>query len=142
MGVYLHLALLRLRRSFLYLRVKSERQTENTPKTKVKKGTTAYHIVTFVRNVMDVLDRHDKNGFFIVMDNCQIHHSHYVVEAIQNRGYIPLFMPPYSPFLNPTEECWTNIKSDIRRNPLSSLDTLTPRIQDAFWSVTTEDCLG
>lgn len=121
---------------------KRKAKTENTPKTKVKKGTTAYHIVTFVRNAMDVLDRHEKNGFFIVMDNCRIHHSHYVVEAIQNRGYIPPFMPPYSPFLNPIEECWAKIKSRVRRNPLSSLNTLTPRIQEACRSVTTEDCLG
>ncbi|ORE11628.1 hypothetical protein BCV72DRAFT_324583 [Rhizopus microsporus var. microsporus] len=33
-------------------------------KTKVKKGTTAYHVVTFVRNIMGILDRHDKKGFF------------------------------------------------------------------------------
>lgn len=32
-------------------------------KTKVKKGATAYHIVTFVRNIKDALDRHDKKGF-------------------------------------------------------------------------------
>jgi hypothetical protein len=55
---------------------KRKAKTENTPKTKVNIATTAYHIVTFVRNVMDVLDRHDKKGFFIVMDNCRIHHSH------------------------------------------------------------------
>jgi hypothetical protein len=39
---------------------------------------------------MDVLDRHDKKEFFIVMNNCRVHHSHYVIEAIQSRGYKPL----------------------------------------------------
>jgi hypothetical protein len=121
---------------------KKERSKLKIKKEKPKESTTAYHIITFVRNVMDVLDRHDKKVFFIVMDNCRIHHSHYVIEAIQSRGYKPLFMPPYSPFLNPIEECWSEIKAYVRRNPLSSLDTLTPRIQAACRNVTTEDYLG
>ncbi|CEG79785.1 hypothetical protein RMATCC62417_14212 [Rhizopus microsporus] len=58
-------------------------KADESSKTKVKKGTTAYYIVAFVRNVMDVLDRHDKKGFFIV------------IEAIQSRGYKPLFILPY-----------------------------------------------
>jgi transposase len=52
---------------------------------------------------MDFLDRHDKKGYYIVMDNCRIHHSALVLDAINKRGYKPLFMPPYSPFLNPIE---------------------------------------
>jgi hypothetical protein len=33
--------------------------------TKVKKGTTAYHIVRFVHQVMDTLDEYNKKGFYI-----------------------------------------------------------------------------
>ncbi|CEP10225.1 hypothetical protein [Parasitella parasitica] len=117
-------------------------KTEEVPKTKVKKGTTAYHVVHFVRDAMDVLDKLDKKGFYIVMDNCRVHHSHYVVEPIKSRGYKPLFMPPYSPFLNPIEECWSKIKKHGKRNPLSALDSSTPRIQEACRSVSTKDCLG
>ncbi|KAG2190644.1 hypothetical protein INT47_007229, partial [Mucor saturninus] len=51
----------------------------------------------------------------------------------------PLFMPPYSPFLNPIEEYWSKIKKHIKRNPLSTLDTLTPRIKAACETITTED---
>lgn len=91
---------------------------------------------------MDVLDRHNKHSFYnIVMDNCGIHHSHYVVDAIEIRGFKPLFIPPYSPFLNPIEECWSKTKKHIKRNPLSNLDTLTPRIKAARETITTEDCV-
>ncbi|ORE04170.1 hypothetical protein BCV72DRAFT_211811, partial [Rhizopus microsporus var. microsporus] len=72
--------------------------------------------------------------FFIAMDNCRIRYSHYVIGAIQSRGYKPLFML--------IEECWSKIKAHARRNPFSSLDTLTPRIQAACRSVATGDCLG
>lgn len=122
---------------------KQKAKTDDEPKTKSKKkGTTACCIVTFIRNVMDVLDRHNKHGFYTVMDNCRVHHSRYVVEAIEIRGYKPLFMPPYSPFLNPIEECWSKIKKHIKRSPFSTLDTLTPRNKAACETITTEDCLG
>jgi len=120
-----------------------KRKSIDTSQAKpLKKGTTAYHIVKFVEAVMDVLDRHDKKGFFIVLDNCRIHHSAFVVEAIKKRGYKPLFMPPYSPFLNPIEECWAKIKSDIKRNPLDKADQLTPRIASACQKVSVSDCQG
>ncbi|KAG2200953.1 hypothetical protein INT47_003188 [Mucor saturninus] len=91
---------------------------------------------------MDVLDRHSKHGFYIVIDNCRIYYIHCVVDAIQSRGYKPLYMPPYSPFLNPIEECWSKIKKHIKRNPLSTSDTLTPRIKTTCETITTEYSIG
>lgn len=72
---------------------------------------------------------------------CRLQKSRFVVDIIVKRGYKPLFMPPYSPFLNPIEECWSKIKSGIRRNPLKKDDELTPRIAEACNTVTTKDCL-
>ena len=92
--------------------------------------------------VMDTLDKHDKKGMFIVLDNCRIHHSQFVTDVITRRGYKALFMLPYSPFLNPIEECWSKIKKLIRRNPLDERDTLTLRIAEACLKVTVEDCNG
>lgn len=122
---------------------KRKAATQNVGKPKqLPKGTTAYHIIKFMESVMDVLDRHNKKGVFIVLDNCRIQHSRFVVDAINNRGYRPLFMPPYSPFLNPIEECWSKIKKIIRRNPLDKADSLTPRITEACSQITVEDCKG
>lgn len=120
---------------------KASSQNADKPK-KLPKGTTAYHIVKFMDVVMDTLDKHDKKGMFILLDNGRIHHSHFVVEAINRRGYKPLFMPPYSPFLNPIEECWSKMKKFIRRNPLDESDALTPRIAESCRQITTEDCKG
>jgi hypothetical protein len=93
-------------------------KTSEQPKPKVKKAQLPIILLNFVHSAIDVLDRHDKKGFYIMMDNCRIHHSRFVVEAVEQRGYKPLFMPPYSPFLNPIEECWSKIKKNIKRNPL------------------------
>lgn len=121
---------------------KAKSQSVGETSKKLPKGTTAYHIVRFMDSVMDILDKHNKKGMFIVLDNCRIHHSAFVVEAINKRGYKPLFMPPYSPFLNPIEECWSKIKQHIKRNPLDETDTLTPRITEAISKVTIDDCKG
>jgi transposase len=95
-----------------------------------------------MESVMDILDRHGKKDMFIVMDNCKIHHSRFVVDLCKKRGYKPLYMPPYSPFLNPIEECWAKIKANIKRNPLSKDDQLSDRISEACHTVTIEDCQG
>jgi transposase len=110
----------------------------DAPKRKISKGTTAYH----VEQTMDILDQQGKRGIYIVMDNCRIHHSGFVKDCIKNRGYKPLFMPPYSPFLNPIEECWSKIRSYTKRHPLSETDQLTPRIATACKTVSVEDCQG
>ena len=53
---------------------------------------------------MGVLDENEIKGVFIVMDNCRVHSSRFIVDAIKKRGYKPLFVPHYSPFLSPIEE--------------------------------------
>ncbi|CEP20206.1 hypothetical protein [Parasitella parasitica] len=123
--------------------VSKKRKPKDPEKKKpLNKGTTAYHIVKFMQTVMDTLDNHDKKGLFIVMNNCRIHHSAFVVDAFNKRGFKTLFMPPYSPFLNPIEECWSKIKSNIKRNPLDEANTLTSRFPAACGSVTVKDCQG
>ncbi|KAG2195265.1 hypothetical protein INT46_001996 [Mucor plumbeus] len=105
-------------------RKKALTQEATTPKP-LRKGTTAYHIVKFMESVLNILlDKHDKK-----------------VDLIHSRGYKPLFMPPYSPFLNPIE-CWSKIKQNIQRNPLKKGDELKPRIVEACKTVTVEDCQG
>jgi transposase len=121
---------------------KKRKINDSKQKAPLRKGTTTYHIVKFMEVVMDVLDRHNMKGMFIVMDNCKIHHSRFVVDLMKERGYKPLYMPPYSPFLNPIEECWAKIKSQIRRNPLSKDDVLSDRIAEACKTITIDDCQG
>lgn len=96
---------------------KRKADASNQKPKSLKKGTTAYYIVKFMESIMDVMDQNDMKGHFIVMDNCKIHHSKFVVDAINARGYKPLFMPPYSPFLNPIEECWSKSQEEYQRKP-------------------------
>ena len=49
-----------------------------------------------------------------------------------------LFLLPYSPFLNPIEDCWTKVKKNTRKHQLSKVDQLTPKIAVACAAVAAE----
>jgi len=51
----------------------------------------------------------------IVMDNASFHKRKDMTEAIKNAGHTPLFLPPYSPDLNPIEHKWAEAKAKRRK---------------------------
>ncbi len=55
-----------------------------------------------------------KSGQFVVMDNASFHKSQKTRELIESVGCKIIFLPPYSPDLNPIEKFWANMKRWIR----------------------------
>jgi isfu1 transposase len=55
-------------------------------------------------------------GQVVVMDNASFHKSDKVRQMIESVGCKLLFLPPYSPDLNPIEHVWANLKALIRRH--------------------------
>jgi transposase len=55
-----------------------------------------------------------KPGMVFVIDNARFHKSKKVIELIEAVGCRVLFLPPYSPDLNPIEHFWFSIKNTIR----------------------------
>ena len=53
-------------------------------------------------------------GQFVVMDNAAFHKSQKTRELIESVGCKIIFLPPYSPDLNPIEKFWANMKRWIR----------------------------
>ena len=48
------------------------------------------------------------------MDNAAFHKSERTKELIEKAGCYLLFLPTYSPDLNPIEHCWHTVKSRLR----------------------------
>ena len=80
----------------------------------------------------------------LVLDNCTVHRINEVREVLQHAGIITLFLPPYSPDLNPIEELFSYVKQYLRRHDelLSSISNPTTVIEAAFNSVMSHHCLS
>ena len=81
----------------------------------------------------------------VIMDNASIHHVEGVIDLIENQvGARLLFLPPYSPDLNPVEEVFSKVKALMKQN-----DNLFQACSDtrvlltmAFGMVTKQDCIS
>jgi transposase len=56
-----------------------------------------------------------KPGQVVIMDNASFHKSQKTKELIESVGCIVIFLPPYSPDLNPIEKFWANMKRWIKQ---------------------------
>lgn len=52
----------------------------------------------------------------VVMDNASFHHSERISQLCADAGVKLIYLPPYSPDLNPIEEFFAELKSFIKRN--------------------------
>lgn len=55
-----------------------------------------------------------RRGDVVVMDNLNIHKMLVVRSAIEAAGATPVYLPTYSPELNPIELLWADLKRDLR----------------------------
>ena len=77
-----------------------------------------------------------------VMDNMKSHHAKAVKNLLDSSGIRYIYLPPYSPDLNPIEKLWSTVKSFLRKFKARTLDALPNAIQNAFHAVTVSDCSG
>lgn len=68
----------------------------------------------------------------IVMDNASFHRKEQLYSLAQKSGCYLIFLPPYSPELNPIEHFWAWLKRTLRRI-LPKLDSLDQAIFAAFF---------
>ncbi len=67
----------------------------------------------------------------IVMDNASFHRKKQLISAAQNSGCKLIFLPPYSPELNPIENFWSWLKRYLRKI-LPSVPSFDDALFDAF----------
>ena len=80
-----------------------------------------------------------RRGDVVVMDNNPIHKLDEIEEAIAAAGAGVLFLPTYSPDLNPIELCWSKVKSCLRSRKPRTLPDLLDALGQAFSTITQHD---
>ncbi len=76
------------------------------------------------------------------MDNLGAHKGRRVRELIEDRGCELLYLPPYSPDLNPIEEAFAKVKGLLRRVRARTREALVEAIGRALDAVTSRDARG
>jgi transposase len=92
--------------------------------------------------VQEVLCPTLRTGDVVIMDNLSPHKSTQTLELIQQVGAQVLFLPPYSPDLNPVEKMWSKLKEFLRSKEARSLPTLIEAIALALERITPPDAIN
>ena len=83
-----------------------------------------------------------EEGQVVVLDGLGAHRPQRIRELIEARGAELLFLPSYSPDLNPIEEAFSKIKALVRKAGARLREALLEAIAQALAAVTTEDAAG
>jgi transposase len=79
-------------------------------------------------------------GEVVILDNLASHKSENAKAILKERGAWFLFLPPYSPDLNPIEMAFSKLKSHLRRIGARTIDELWKAIGDICDLYSPEEC--
>jgi transposase len=83
-----------------------------------------------------------RSGQIVVMDNLTAHKGDRVRELIEERGCELLYLPSYSPDLNPIEEAFSKIKGILRKAEARSREALIEAMGRALEAIAPQDAEG
>ena len=81
-----------------------------------------------------------EQGDIVIMDNLPAHKSSLAEKAIRDKGAWILFLPPYSPDLNPIEMAFAKLKAHLRAKAVRTIDALWKAIGQICDLFQPEEC--
>lgn len=81
-----------------------------------------------------------RRGDVVILDNLASHKSEKARAILEKRGAWLLFLPPYSPDLNPIEMAFAKLKAHLRRIKARTLDTLWRAVGDICGLYAPDEC--
>ena len=79
-------------------------------------------------------------GDVVIADNLSAHKVDGVADAIAQAGATLLFLPPYSPDLNPIELAFAKLKTIVRAARCRTIETLWPLLGDCLQHFSADEC--
>lgn len=83
-----------------------------------------------------------KPGQIVILDNAKAHKVEGVRERIEGAGARVLYLPPYSPDLNPIEMAWSKVKQFLRKAQARTVEALYEAIAQALQTLSPSDAKG
>lgn len=81
-------------------------------------------------------------GAVVVMDNLAVHKAKSVREVIEAVGARVVYLPSYSPDLNPIENCWSKLKTHLRKRAARTYELLDAALSEGIEKISRQDALG
>jgi transposase len=81
-----------------------------------------------------------KPGDIVIMDNLGSHKSKAVRRAIRKAGAHLIFLPKYSPDLNPIEQVFAKLKHLLRKTAARTIETVCAAIGQILGTFTAQEC--
>jgi transposase len=81
-----------------------------------------------------------RKGDVVIMDNLGSHKSQAVRQAIRGAGAHLLFLPKYSPDLNPIEQVFAKLKALHRNAPERAVENVSDRIGQCLDAFSAQEC--
>jgi transposase len=83
-----------------------------------------------------------QKGDVVILDNLSSHKSAKAEASLKQRGAWFLFLPPYSPDLNPIEMAFAKLKAHLRRIGARTIDALWKAIGDICALYSEQECFN
>jgi len=93
----------------------------------------------FLAYLDQVLCQKLRAGHVVIMDNLSAHKVDGVRQRIEACGASLLYLPPYSPDLNPIEKAWSKLKTGLRAVEARTVEALEQAIQHMLPNITHHD---
>ena len=81
-----------------------------------------------------------RRGDVVIMDNLSSHKAVAVRRAIRSAGALLMFLPPYSPDLNPIEQAFSKLKTLLRKENARTREQTEECIGTLLDRITAQEC--
>lgn len=113
--------------------------------TKYNVQTYAYNTLSFnsfMSSLFEYIEKEKPGNSAIVLDNVAFHKNKQIHDIVKSKGHTLLFLPPYSPFLNPIENMFSKWKQSIRIENPNNESELFDLIENVNNLISSQDCAG
>jgi len=95
---------------------------------------------SFAAYIRQVLARELLPGTVVICDNLATHRNKDAAQALKDVGCWVLYLPPYSPDLNPIEMAFSKLKAHLRRIGARTFDQMFDALAEVCDLFTPQEC--